>query len=99
MAVLSENGMSYLHVQMVIIQDEDAEACEQKKKIFKDKTVSKKTCISVFKHSSAASVSSNTETQNTHIYCMSMENESDKAVLTPKSERYVCAFDFSESVL
>jgi len=32
MAVLSANGMSYLHVQMVIIQDEDAEACEQKKK-------------------------------------------------------------------
>lgn len=42
MAVLSANGMSHLHVQMVIIQDEDAEACEQKKRgikqIFEDKT-------------------------------------------------------------
>lgn len=93
MAVLSENGMSYLHVQMVIIQDENEEACEQKqrgiKQIFKDQTISIKP---VYQCSSTALQLQFHQTQkhkNTHIHCMSMEDESEEAALTPKSERDV----------
>lgn len=105
MAVHSANRMSHLHVRMDIIQDEDTMACEQKqrgiKQIFKDMAIFIKTCILVSKYSSAASVSSNTETQkHTHTLHVNGGQVRRSCSHTKEWERcLMSAFDFSESVL